>query len=107
MSITTNKLMLEIGSEAYNLLTSEERDAICNSVSSATLGGLKAFELLWKKFKPSYRMGRMYEADSERYEAYYKMYCHYVQQVKAGKNNKPSNYSNRPSTGVWRETLES
>ena len=95
--------MLEIGSEAYNNLTSDEATAICSNVDSVAYGAMKAFELLWKKFKPTYRLGKMYKKESDRYEAYYRMFCWYTRQIKAG-------YCNTTDTPIdvakWRSGLE-
>ena len=85
-----DRLLLEIGSEAYNELTDDERTSLLNSYTNAQskLAGMRAFELLMKKFQPTYRMGRMYEDLSAKYEHYRRMYMMYAQAVKAGKLGK-------------------
>ena len=84
MAISTAELLVEIGSEAYDGLTSQEVLAICQSVNDAVNGGMKAFEILWKKFNPTYKMGKMYVRDSDRYEAYRRIHAWYCQKVNAG-----------------------
>ena len=101
--ITSSQLKLEIGSEAFNNLTSDEVNAICSNVDSVVFGAMKAFELLWKKFKPTYRLGKMYKAESDRYKAYYEMFCWYTRQVKAGYCNKSSE---SVDIAKWRSKLE-
>jgi len=78
--------LLEIGSVAYGDLTSAEVAALCAKYSSTSikLAGMHSFELLWKKFQPTYRMGKTYEALSDKYENYRKIYVHYTQSVGAG-----------------------
>jgi hypothetical protein len=85
--MTTDELLLEIGSKAYADLTTQEIHAIVTTYSSEQkkMAGMKAFELLWKKFQANYKMGRMYEAESQKYEAYHKIFVWYTQQVQAGK----------------------
>lgn len=84
--MTVNDLLLEIGSEAFADLTTDEINAIVAKYSSTQvkLGGMKAFELLMKKFKSNYRMGRMYEHLSQKFEAYRKTFYWYTQHVSAG-----------------------
>ena len=86
MAITPDALRIEIGSDAYGDLTSDEVNAICLKYSPGEerLAGMKAFELLSKKFKPSYRMGRMYEEQSQKYEHYNRIYARYASGVSAG-----------------------
>jgi len=82
--MTEEQLRLEIGSEAFSNLTPEEVSYIVGKYSNVKLAGMKAFELLWKKFKPSYRMGKLYEEESERYLAYKEIYLQYVRQLSSG-----------------------
>ena len=82
--MTSDQLLLEMGAEAYGLLTPDEVNAICGATDNVLYGAMKGFELLWKKFRPSYRLGKMYKKESDRYSEYYKIYCHYAQQVNAG-----------------------
>lgn len=85
--MTLDDLLLEIGSEAYSELTISERAALAGkySVAQTRIAGLHAFQLLMKKFQPSYRMGKTYENLSEKFEAYRSLYNWYCQTVKAGK----------------------
>lgn len=85
--MNNNELLLEIGEEAYNDLSLRERTAIAAKYTAAQtrLAGLHAFQLLWKKFQPNYRMGKTYEALSEKFTAYRQIYNWYCQTVKAGK----------------------
>lgn len=80
-------LLLEVGSEALNDLTAAEKGAILNKYSETQvkLAGMKVFGLLTRKFQPNYRMGRLYESLSQKYEMYYKLYRHYAATVSAGK----------------------
>ena len=87
MAITPTDLLLEIGSEAYERLTAAEVASICQRVSDTTNGGMLAFELLWKKYKPTFKAGKMYVRESDRYETYFRIYNWYCQKVKAGKTS--------------------
>lgn len=84
--MTETELLLEIGSEAYADLDPREIAALCNKYSAAhsRKAGLHAFQLLKKKFMPSYRMGKTYEALSEKFEAYTQVYNWYCATVSAG-----------------------
>lgn len=84
--MTSNDLLLEIGSVAYADLTTGEINAIAArySVADVKLAGMKAFELLSKKFEANYRMGRMYEHLSQKYEHYKVVYKRYLTQLNAG-----------------------
>lgn len=82
--MTEEQLKLEIGSEAFTHLTPEEVACITSGYSNVKLAGMKAFELLWKKFKPTYRMGKLYEKESDRYVAYKEIYLQYVKQLSSG-----------------------
>jgi hypothetical protein len=85
--MTSDELLLEIGSEAYAELSTSEQTAIAAkyTVAQTRMAGLHAFQLLMKKFRPSYRMGKTYEALSQKFEAYRQIYNWYCQTVKAGK----------------------
>lgn len=80
-------LLLEVGSEALDDLTAGEKGAVLNRYtdSQVKLAGMKVFGLLVRKFQPNYRMGRMYETLSQKYEMYYKLHRHYAATVSAGK----------------------
>ena len=86
MAISTADLKMEIGSEAYAELYSEEVIHICQKYDSdeILLAGQKAFEILYKKFQPNYRMGRMYENLSDKFQAYKEIYDRYARSVNAG-----------------------
>ena len=84
MAISESDLRLEIGKEAYDLLEADDIASICVKAADVTYGGLLAFRLLMRNFQPSYKMGRMYVAESERYSTYRQLYIQYAQQVRAG-----------------------
>lgn len=84
--MTLDELMLEIGEEAFLELSVLERNALANkyTVAQTRIAGLHAFQLLMKKFKPHYRMGKVYEALGDKFDSYRKTYNWYCQTVKAG-----------------------
>lgn len=82
--LSNQDLELEVGSEAYLELTPSEVNAICQKYDDVRLAGMKAFELLWKKFKPTYKMGKMYTRESEKYQAYRDIYKMYKAQLQSG-----------------------
>jgi len=79
-------LMLETGSDALDELSSTEKNAILAKYDNGeeSIAALHVFKLLMRKFKPTYRMGRMYEALSDKYVAYRDIYNHYAKTVRAG-----------------------
>ncbi len=79
-------LLLEIGSVALADLSSDELSAILAAYTNAQvrLAGMKTFELLRKKYQPTYRMGRTYEELSKKYEWYDKIYKEYASSTDAG-----------------------
>lgn len=81
------KLLEAIGSEAISELTQDEKNIILGKFTDSQVyeAAMFAFSLLMKKFRPSYRLGRMYEDLSQKYEFYYKMYIMYSNMVKAGR----------------------
>lgn len=83
----TDELLLEIGSQAYDDLTSTEISSLTTNYTSSqkSLAGMKAFDLLRKKFRSTYRMGRTYEKLSDKYEFYDRLYKEYAMTVAAGK----------------------
>lgn len=85
--MTLDDLLLEIGEEALNELSVKEKNAIAAkyTVAQTRVAGLHAFQLLMKKFKPNYRMGKTYEALSEKFIAYRQLYNWYCQTVAAGR----------------------
>ena len=86
MAISVDQLKLEIGAAAFEDLTDDEVAIILKNYSSDTirLAGMKAFEILSKKFQPNYRMGRLYEELGSKYEYYQRMYDRYARMVRAG-----------------------
>lgn len=104
MALTTSQLKIEVGERAWGLLTADEQTAILTgSGTNLALAGMRTFELLWKRFKPTYRMGKIYQADSDRYEEYYKMYCQYAKSLGAGV--RYSTARTKPSVDQWRDLL--
>jgi len=85
--MTSAELLLEIGSEAYADLSDSEIVALCAKYSAtySSHAGLHAFQLLMKKFKATYRMGKTYEKLSDKFESYRRIYNWYCGRVKAGK----------------------
>ncbi len=83
--MTEQDLEREVGSEAFSDLTSDEVSYIVGTFSDIKQAGMKAFEILWKKFKPTYRMGKLYEKDSEKYQNYRELYLLYTQTLGAGR----------------------
>lgn len=81
-------LLLEVGAEALSELSPDEKTAILARYSDeqASQAGLKVFGLLMKKFQPNYRMGKMYEDLSDKYEAYRRIYLDYCRVLKAGRS---------------------
>ena len=90
MALTELDLMLEVGSDALDDLSSTEKTAILSRYESGqeTLAALKVFSILMKKFKPTYRMGKMYEELSAKYERYRDLYNLYAKMVNAGRIGK-------------------
>lgn len=80
-------LILEVGSDALDELSTTEKSAILAKYSNGdeSIAALHVFKILMRKFKPTYRMGRMYEALSDKYVAYKDLYEHYARSVLAGK----------------------
>ena len=79
--------MLEVGSEALSELSSDEKSAILAAYTDAQvmLASMKVFKLLARKYKPNYRMGRMYENLGKKFETYDRLYKEYARNVRAGK----------------------
>jgi hypothetical protein len=82
----SNELLLEIGSKAYDDLDPRERTALMGkyTLAQTRIAGLHAFQILMKKFQPTYRMGKTYENLSEKFVAYRNIYNWYCQTVSAG-----------------------
>lgn len=85
--MTESTLLLEVGSEALLDLTTAEKTAILALFTDAQVrqAGMKTFDLLRKKFLPTYKMGSSYEELSAKYKSYDKRYKEYAQSVNAGK----------------------
>lgn len=86
--------MLEVGSEALAELTLDEKIGILSKYTDAQviLAAMKTFKLLARKYKPNYKMGRMYENLGQKFEKYDQLYKEYTKFVRAGKNAN-TNYS--------------
>ena len=80
-------LILEVGSEALDELSDTEKNAILANYTNAQVkyAGMKVFDILRKKFLPTYRMGRMYEELSAKFEKYDRLFKEYCQAMNAGK----------------------
>jgi len=99
-----DQVKAEVGERAWGLLTTDEQMSIlAGSGSSLSLAGMRVFELLWKRFKPTYRMGKLYQADSDRYQEYYRIYCQYAQKLGAGRINET--VRTKPKVDQWRNLL--
>lgn len=79
-------LVLEVGSEALDELSTTEKNAVLAAYTDAQVkfAGMKVFDILRKKFLPTYRMGRMYEDLSAKFEKYDRLYKEYCATVAAG-----------------------
>lgn len=82
-----SNLLLEVGAQALRDLSTDEKTAILDKYEDGRekLAGMKVFNILRKKFQADYRMGRMYEDLSQKFEAYDRLYKEYAQAVKAGR----------------------
>ena len=80
-------LLLEIGSVAYGDLSASEIAALLALYSNSQnkIAGMHSFEILKKKFLPTYRMGKTYEKLSDKFENYRRIYNDYAQTVGAGR----------------------
>lgn len=85
--MTEDEILLEIGSQAYSDLTETEINSLITNYSSSqkSVAGMKAFDLLRKKFRPTYRMGRTYKDLSDKYKFYDMLYKEYAATTDAGK----------------------
>jgi hypothetical protein len=107
MALTEYQIIAEVGSTAWDKLTDTEKAAVLSLAgNSASTAGMRVFELLWKKFRPTYKMGKLYEKDSEMYEQYYKMYCLYARSTGAGSVYDPDNNRTVPDPDQWRDLLD-
>ena len=98
-------LLLEVGAQAIRDLSADEKDIILSKYSDAQVkyAGMMTFNVLRKKFRANYRMGRMYEDLSQKYEAYNRIYKEYAQAISAGRNSvttEGADYSVKKDTFV-------
>jgi hypothetical protein len=86
MALTETQLKLIIGSEALLELDSDEKAAILAkySVGQEAACELFTFGLLAKKFRPSYRMGSTFEAESDKFRYYNERYLYLSKSAGAG-----------------------
>lgn len=99
-----SEIKTEVGERAWGFLTTDEQMAILTgSGTSLSLAGMQVFELLYKKFKPTFRLGKLYQADSDRYQEYYRIYCQYAQKLKAGRLKNA--VRTKPKVDQWRDLL--
>jgi len=109
--LTEDEVKNEVGARAWDLLsTDEQTHVLASSDSSIALAGMLTFEILWKRFRPTYRLGKLYQAESDRYQEYYKIYCSYAAKVGAGKIDETEISGttvtvNRVDVFQWRELL--
>jgi len=84
-------LLLEVGEEALIELSTNELSLILNLYddSQARIAAMRVFDILRKKFKPSYRMGSLFEDRAAKYRAYENLYKEYASSVGAGKLGTP------------------
>jgi hypothetical protein len=102
--MTSTDVIVEVGSDAWGKLTTDEQDAIlASSDSNVLVAGLRVFDLLRKKFKPSYKLGKIYQAESDRYEAYHRIYCEYARKLNAGRIYE--DVRTKPEVDQWRDLL--
>ena len=87
MAISTADLLLIVGSEAYLEFSATEIAAICAKFSTGEEAPceLFCFKLLSKKFRPSYKMGSTFEAESDKFRFYHRKYLELSASVSAGK----------------------
>jgi len=85
-----NTLLLEVGAEACRELSEEELSVILATYTDAQpkLAGLAVFDILRKKYQPNYRMGKAYEALSDKYVAYDRLYKEYASIIAAGASSE-------------------
>jgi hypothetical protein len=83
-----DNLLLEVGAQAINDLSADELYLILDKYANGqeTLAGIHVFNLLTKKFKGNWRMGRMYRHDSQKYEAYRQVQREYARSLNAGRS---------------------
>ncbi len=87
MAITEADLLLVIGSEAILELNAAEKTAICAKYSAGQEMDCKIFTFgfLSQKFRPSYRMGSTFEAESDKFKFYDELYKRLCASVGAGR----------------------
>ena len=82
--LSVTDLKIEMGSEAFSELDDDELNYIVSTYDEVSHGAMKAFEILMKKYRPNYRMGKMFCVESAKFEAYERMYKWYASQISAG-----------------------
>lgn len=85
--MTEAAIVLEIGQVPWGELTPMEQELIMLKYTDEQVGlaAMKVFDLLRKKYQPNYKMGKMYEELSAKYEYYNRVYLGYCQSVHAGR----------------------
>lgn len=107
--MTNDDLLLEIGSQAHDDLTSNEISSLTTNYTSSqkSMAGMKAFDLLRKKFRPTYRMGRTYKHLTDKYKFYDMLYKEYAATTDAGKVTSTSeDRSDRESLDRYKFTAD-
>jgi hypothetical protein len=92
MAILEADLLLIVGSEAYLEFSASEITAICAKFSAGQepYCELFCFKLLAKKFRPSYRMGSTFEAESDKFKFYNQKALELSASVGAGRLGLPA-----------------
>lgn len=88
--LTELELGNEIGAVALGDLSKDEITYICETATTQAQAGQLAFSLLWKKYKPTYRLGKLYKKDGDKYENYRRLFLHYSRTSSAGKVGVPT-----------------
>ena len=83
-----DRLLLEVGAQAIKDLSTDELYLLLDKYENGqeTLAGIHVFNILTKKFKGNWRMGRMYRHDSQKYEAYRQVQREYARSLNAGRS---------------------
>lgn len=81
-------LILEVGADPLADLSAAEKSAILAKYTDEQVrhAAIKVFDLLRKKYKANYRMGRMYENLGDKYKYYDQLYHEYLSNTGAGRN---------------------
>jgi len=89
-------IILEITEDVWAELSAAEQAGLLTKYgdTQVLLCAKHVFDLLRKKFKPNYRMGKMYEDLAEKYKFYDRMFKEYCQRVNAGyTSTAPDDYT--------------